>query len=289
MIEYKPCKVGIVGCGIMGSGITEIMALHGLEVIVCEVDQAILNQGMIKIHQSIERGVSKGRISVDEMKNAIGHISSSIHVNDLSTVDIVIEAVPESLDLKRKVFKQLDAVCNAETIFASNTSSISITDIAAITSRPEKVIGFHFINPVTVIPLVEVIPGLKTSQEVIGFVLSLSTRLNKTAVIVKDSPGFLVNLLLIPFLLDAIRWLDAGLTSKEDIDTAVKLGLNHPMGPLSLADLIGLDTVLAIADSLYSDFHDPRYSAPPLLRRMVSAGLLGRKSKSGFYSYLDMK
>jgi len=289
MIEDKPCKVGIVGCGIMGSGIAEVMALHGLEVIVCEIDQNILNQGMIRIHQSFERGVSKGRISVDEMKNAIGHIGSTIHVNDLSSVDIVIEAVPEFLDLKQKVFKQLDAVCNAKTIFASNTSSISITDIAAVTSRPEKVIGFHFINPVPIIPLVEVIPGLRTSQEVIAFVLSLSTRLNKTAVIVKDSPGFLVNLLLIPYLLDAIRWFDAGLASKEDIDTAVKLGLNHPMGPLTLADLIGLDTVLAIADSLYSNFHDPRYSAPPLLRRMVSAGLLGRKSKSGFYSYLDIK
>ena len=287
MTADKPLKVGIVGCGIMGSGIAEIMALHGLEVIVCEVDQVVLDKGMNRIHQSIERGVSKGRISKNEMQDSLRHISSTIHFNDLTTVDIVIEAIPESLDLKRKVFKELDAVCNPETILASNTSSISITDIAAVTSRPEKVIGFHFINPVPVIPLVEVIPGLRTSQEVVDFVLSLSTRLKKTAVVVKDSPGFLVNLLLIPYLLDAIRWLDAGLASKEDIDTAVKLGLNHPMGPLTLADLIGLDTVLAIADSLYSNFHDPRYSAPPLLRRMISAGLLGRKSKSGFYSYLD--
>ena len=289
MTADKPLKVGIIGCGIMGSGITEIMAMHGLEVIVCEVDQSILDKGMIRIHQSIERGVSKGRISKDEMQDSLKHISSTIHLDDLSPVDIVIEAIPKSLDLKRKVFKELDAICKQQTILASNTSSISITDIAAVTSRPEKVIGFHFINPVPVMHLVEVIPGLRTSKDVVDFVLSLSTRLHKTAVVVKDRPGFLVNLLLIPYLLDAIRWLDSGLASKEDIDTAITHGLNHPMGPLALADFIGLDTVLKIADSMYSNLHDPRYSAPPLLRRMVSAGLLGRKTMSGFYPSQESK
>jgi 3-hydroxybutyryl-CoA dehydrogenase len=187
--------------------------------------------------------------------------------------------------LKKTIFKDLDSICKPDVILATNTSSLCITEIASVTCRPEKVIGLHFFNPVTVMPLLEVVPGLLTSSETTAFARKLGEILGKTVVVTKDRPGFIVNLLLIPFLLDAVGWLDAGLATKEDFDTAVKLGLNHPMGPIALCDLIGLDTVLNIADALYDELLEPRYVAPPLLRRMVKAGLLGRKVGRGFYTY----
>lgn len=277
--------VGIVGCGQMGSGIAEVAAKAGFEVMICEVDDRIMTSGLAKIDKSLAKAVEKGKLAEADMTAVLSRISGTISTEDLADCDIVIEAVFEDLEVKRVVFAELDQVVKPEAILATNTSSISIAAIATATQRGDKVIGMHFFNPVPVMALVEYVPSILTSQETIDAVSALGEKLGKTGVLAKDTPGFIVNRLLVAYLLDAIRVYEQGLASREDIDNAMKLGAAHPMGPLTLADFIGLDVIKQVAQVFFEEYGEPRYSSPPLLTRMVSAGLLGRKSGRGFYDY----
>ncbi len=278
-------KVGVVGCGLMGSGIAQIAAQSGYDVTVCEVSQEILNRGLKRIGSSLSKGVEKGKLTEEQRKATLDKITPAAEVKGLKESDLVIEAVIENIDLKKKIFAELDGLCRPETIFSSNTSSISIIDIASATKRPDRFIGLHFFNPVPVMKLVEIVRSIVTSEETYQMASVFSRSLGKEIVTAKDTPGFIVNLLLIPYLLDAVRALESGVATKEDIDTGMKLGCNMPMGPLELTDFIGVDTTLYIADVMYDEFRDPRYAAPPLLRKMVVAGFHGRKSGRGFYTY----
>ena len=277
--------VGIVGCGQMGAGIADVAAKAGFEIMICEVDDGILTSGLAKIDKSLAKAVEKGKLAEADMTDVLSRISGTVSTEDLADCDIVIEAVFEDLDVKRAVFAELDRVVKPEAILASNTSSISIAAIATATQRGDKVIGMHFFNPVPVMALVEYVPSILTSQETIDAVSALGEKLGKTGVLAKDTPGFIVNRLLVAYLLDAIRVYEQGLASREDIDNAMKLGAAHPMGPLTLSDFIGLDVIKQVAQVFFEEYGEPRYSSPPLLTRMVSAGLLGRKSGRGFYDY----
>ena len=277
--------VGVVGCGLMGSGIAEVCARAGYNVVVREVDESTLNQGLQRIRQSLGRALERGRIDQATYDQTLGRIRGTVNMADLAESDFVIEAVVENLDLKKQVFAELDRICREGVILATNTSCLPVTDIAAVTRRPKLVIGTHFFNPAPVLPLVEIVRTILNDEETVETTRRFIESLGKTVVITKDRPGFIVNRLAIPFLLDAIRVLEEGLATKEEIDTAIKLGLNHPMGPFTLLDFVGLDTTLFVADAMYEQFRDPKYAAPPLLRRMVAAGLLGRKSGRGFYDY----
>ena len=277
--------VGIIGCGQMGSGIAEVAAKAGLEVMVCEVDDQIMTSGLGKIQKSLAKAVDRGKLAEEDMMAALARISGTVNTEDLADCDIVIEAVFEDLEVKRTVFAELDRLIKPEAILATNTSSISIAAIATATTRGDKVIGMHFFNPVPVMALVEYVPSILTSQETIDAVSALGEKMGKTGVLAKDSPGFIVNRLLVAYLLDAIRVYEQGLASREDIDNAMKLGAAHPMGPLTLADFIGLDVIEQVADVFSQEYGEPRYFSPPLLTRMVAAGLLGRKSGRGFYDY----
>ena len=277
--------VGIIGCGQMGSGIAEVAAKAGLEVMVCEVDDQIMTSGLGKIQKSLAKAVDRGKLAEEDMTAALARISGTVNTEDLADCDIVIEAVFEDLEVKRTVFAELDRLIKPEAILATNTSSISIAAIATATTRGDKVIGMHFFNPVPVMALVEYVPSILTSQETINAVSALGEKMGKTGVLAKDSPGFIVNRLLVAYLLDAIRVYEQGLASREDIDNAMKLGAAHPMGPLTLADFIGLDVIEQVADVFSQEYGEPRYFSPPLLTRMVAAGLLGRKSGRGFYDY----
>jgi len=254
-------------------------------VIAREVNDDLLNRGLDNLKASMERGVKRGKLPQADMDAALARIKGTTSLADFKDCDLVIEAAVENMQLKKTIFTELDAITRPEAILASNTSSLSITEIASATERPDKVLGLHFFNPAPVMPLIEVVRGLLTSEETLEVARLLGERLNKQIIYAKDNPGFIVNLLLVPYLFDAIRALENGVASKEDIDTGIKLGLNHPMGPFTLMDFIGLDTCLFIGDAMYAEFKDTRYAAPPLLRRMVTAGLLGRKSGRGFYSY----
>jgi 3-hydroxybutyryl-CoA dehydrogenase len=278
-------KVGIVGCGQMGSGIAETCAKVGYEVLVCEVDDPILSKGLSKIQKSLAKAVEKGKLAEADMQAILARISGTVKMDDLADCDIVIEAVFEDLAIKRRIFAELDQLCPPETILATNTSSISIAAIAAATKRGGKVIGMHFFNPVPVMQLVEYVPSILTSQDTVAAVSALGEKLGKTGVLAKDSPGFIVNRLLVAYLIDAIRVYEQGLASREDIDNAMKLGAAHPMGPLTLADFIGLDIIKDVADVFFEEYGEPRFKSPPLLTRMVTAGQLGRKSGKGFYDY----
>lgn len=277
--------IGVVGCGLMGSGIAEVCARAGFQVIVREVNEELLRKGLDRIRASMAKAVERGKLSAFDMEAAWSRIRGTVNMADFAACDLVIEAVIENMNTKKEVFAELDRICPPHAILASNTSSLSITELGSVTRRPGKVIGFHFFNPVPVMPLLEIVVGLQTSEETVALGRALAERLNKTVVLSKDRPGFIVNRLLIPYLLDAIRLLEEGVATMEDIDTAIKLGLNHPMGPFTLMDFVGLDTLLFIADAMFEEFKDPRYAAPPLLRRMVAAGWLGRKSGRGFYTY----
>lgn len=277
--------IGVVGCGLMGSGIVEVCARSGFDVIVGEMNDDLLRAGLARVNKSIERGVSRGKIDADEARAILAHIRGAAEPEDFVPVDLVIEAVTEDIELKQRIFRRLDAIVGPEVILASNTSSISIAALAAVTKRPDRVLGMHFFNPVPVMALLELVRGILTSDETLAAAQDIGARLGKTTVVAKDSPGFIVNRLLIPYIIDAIKLYEAGLATKEDIDAGVKLGLAHPMGPLTLTDLVGLDTTLAVADVLYAEYGEPRFKAPPLLRQMVTAGLLGRKSGRGFYTY----
>ncbi len=277
--------IGVVGIGLMGSGIVEACARAGFEVIAREVNDALLERGLGYVKASLERGVKRNKLTQAEMDAALARIQGTTALADFKDCDLVIEAAVENMQLKKTIFTELDAITRSDAILASNTSSLSITEISSATERPDKVLGLHFFNPVPVMPLIEVVRGLLTGEETLQVAHLLGQRLGKQLIFAKDNPGFIVNLLLIPYLFDAIRALENSVAAKEDIDTGVKLGLSHPMGPFALLDFVGLDTTLFIGDAMYAEFKDARYAAPPLLRRMVNAGLLGRKSGRGFYSY----
>jgi 3-hydroxybutyryl-CoA dehydrogenase len=278
-------KVGVVGCGLMGSGIVEVCARKGYPVVVMEVNDDLLQKGLGRIKGSLAKAVEKGKATQAEADETMKRIQGMLKFDDFKDCDIVIEAVLENMAEKKKVFATLDKVTPLHAILASNTSSLSITEMASVTKRPDKVLGMHFFNPVPVMLLLEMVRTILVSDETFAAARAFGEGLGKTVVVAKDNPGFIVNLLLIPYMLDCVRALENGVATREDIDTAIKLGLNHPMGPFTLLDLVGLDTCLFIADAMYQEFKDPRYAAPPLLRRMVTAGMLGRKSGKGFYDY----
>ncbi len=282
-VEIK--RVGVVGCGLMGAGIAEVCARTGYVVIVREVTEELLKKGLARIEVSMARAVERGKMTAPNAKVAQTRITGTTHLEDLVAVDLVLEAVVENMDLKKQVFGELDRRCPPQTIFASNTSSLSITEMASVTSRAAKFLGMHFFNPVPVMKLVELVRGLQTAAGTITTGRQFAESLGKTVVVCVDSPGFIVNFLLVPYLLDAVRALGNGIASKEDIDTAVQLGLAHPMGPLTLLDYVGIDTTYYIAEAMYQEFKDSRYAPPPLLKQMVLAGLHGRKTGRGFYDY----
>lgn len=278
-------KVGIVGFGQMGSGIGQVAASNNYEVKAVEVNDEAFQTGMKYINKSLTKMIEKGKADEAFKEKVLGNISGSTDMADLADCDIICEAVVENMDIKKGVYKKLDSICKPETIFASNTSSLSIGDMASVTNRRSQFIGLHFFNPVPVMKLCEVVKTLDTSEQTFDTSFSFAESMGKACVTAKDSPGFIVNVLLVPYLLDAIRNYENGLATKEDIDNGMMLGCGHPMGPLTLTDFIGLDTILYIADIMFEEFKNSHYSAPPLLRRMVNAGYMGRKAGRGFYDY----
>ena len=277
--------VGVIGCGLMGSGVSEVVARAGQTAVVLETSDELVDRGRQRIETSTLRAVERGRLDAEERTAVLGRISLTTDVQDLADVDLVIEAATEDHDTKVGMFRRLDEVTKPEVILASNTSSIPIADLGAATSRPDKVLGMHFFNPVPVMGLIELVRAISSSDDTMAFGRAYGVVLGKTTVESRDRAGFIVNALLIPYLNGAIRMLEDGFATREDIDTAVHLGLNHPMGPLQLIDLIGLDTHLFIANVLFEEFKEPTFAPPPLLRRMVTAGRLGRKVGRGFYDY----
>jgi len=278
-------RVGIVGCGLMGSGIVEVVARAGYDVVVHELNNDLLQRGLGRVQASLQRALERGKLDAAAGQVTRARIHGTTVLADLASVDLAIEAVIEKMEDKKAVFSELDRLTQPGIVLASNTSSLSITEIAGATGRPDRVVGMHFFNPVPVMPLVELVKGLTTSDATVGAARAFAESLGKKIVITRDAPGFIVNRLLVPYLLDAVRALELGIASREDIDTAITLGLNHPMGPLTLLDFVGLDTTYYIAEAMYDEFKDPRWAPPPLLKQMVMAGWWGRKSGRGFYDY----
>lgn len=277
--------VGVVGAGTMGHGIAQVFAAHGFDVRLADTSDAAVGRGLAGIESSLERLLAKEKITAADKASTLGRIGATTDLATLAGAELVVEAVTENLAVKTELLQSLDRVCGPETILASNTSSISLTRLAAATGRPDRVIGMHFMNPVPLMELVEIIRALQTAEETYRRVHDLALRLGKSPVSVRDSPGFVSNRVLMPMINEAIFALHEGLATAEDIDTVMKLGMHHPMGPLALADLIGLDTCLSILDVLQDGFGDPKYRPCPLLRQMVDAGYLGRKTGRGFYRY----
>jgi len=277
-------KIGVVGCGIMGSGIAQNCAQSGYQVVALDVSEEIVNKGLKVISSSLRRSVDKGRISQQDMNAVLGHIKGTTNMNDFAECDLIIEAVIEELEVKKKIFSQLDQICPPHTILATNTSVLSVTDMAAATKRPEQVLGMHFANPVPVMRSLEMVKTISTSDETVATAKAVGERLGKKVIVVKDQAGFVANRILTPFLLNAIRMVEAGVP-KEDIDALVTEGLGHPMGPLALLDLIGIDTVFRGTSAIYEELKDPQYNPPTLMRKMVAIGWHGRKTGKGFYEY----
>ena len=278
-------SVGVAGCGIMGGGIAQVCAAGGYDVNVLEVNQGLLDQGLGGIGGRLARDVKRGRLSQEDCDGALGHLKGTTDVKDLSACDLVIEAVVEDLPTKQQFFSELGRVCKEEAILASNTSSLSLSSLAAASGRPEKVIGLHFFNPPMILRLVEVISSDSTSQGTIDEGIAFCDSIERVVVRAKDTPGFIVNRLLVPFIFDAVRMVESGTATAEDVDQACKGGLNHAMGPIATADLVGLDTLVHIGDSMFEEYGEPRFKAPAVLRRMISLGHLGRKSGKGFFEY----
>lgn len=278
-------KIMVLGAGQMGGGIAQVCAQAGYPVILRDISDEFLQRGLKVIEKNLQRSVEKGKMTEQDKEAVLGRITPTLALEDGAEADVVIEAVSENFELKKEIFAALDKICPAHTILASNTSSLPITEIAAVTKRPEKVIGMHFMNPVPVMKLVEIIRGIATSDETYRVIEDLSRKLDKVPVEVNDYPGFVSNRILMPMINEAVYCLMEGVGTVEGIDTVMKLGMNHPMGPLALADLIGLDTCLAIMEVLYEGFKDSKYRPCPLLRKYVAAGWLGRKTGKGFYNY----
>jgi 3-hydroxybutyryl-CoA dehydrogenase len=277
--------ISIIGAGTMGSGITQVFLEHGYRVIMNDISESTINSGKSSIIRNLDRSIEKGRITAETKEKIIGNLVTSTEIESLSQSSLIIEAVSENIGLKKDIFRKLDKICRNDVILASNTSSLSITEISNATGRPANVIGMHFFNPAPVIRLVEIIRGLKTSDETYDKVHNYALSADKTPVKVLESPGFIVNRLLIPMINEAVGVYAEGIAGAGEIDEAMKLGANHPIGPLALADLIGLDVVLAIMDNLQAETGDGKYRPHPLLKKMVRGGMLGKKTKSGFFSY----
>ena len=282
-------KVGVVGCGAMGSGIAQVCAQSGYQVVVLEKNEEFLKKGLSSIDSFLTKGVEKGKVSQEEKDSALTRIKAATEYKDFCDCDLAIEAVYEDIDLKKKVFSEMDKVCPEHAILASNTSSLSIIDMASATNRPDKVLGLHFMNPVPLMKLMEIVKTIATSDEILEICKEFGKSLGKTIIVAKDTPGFIVNYLQYPFRLNAIRMLERGLATKQDIDTAATLALGHPMGPLALQDLVGLDVTYAGALATYEATKDPNFFPPVLMEKMIAAGWLGRKTGKGFYEYKKNK
>ena len=278
--------VGVLGCGLMGAGIAQVCAQSGYKTIVREVEDAFLEKGLGRIDKFLSDGVAKGKVAPDARDRALANLTGTTSFDDLRSCDLVVEAIIENVEEKRKAYASLEAIVGAQTIVCSNTSSLCITELAATTKRPDRFAGLHFFNPVPLMKLVEVIRGLATSDETYKTVFEFAQSLGKEPITAPDRPGFIVNRLLVPYLLDAIREYEAGLGTLEDIDKGMKLGTGYPMGPFTLLDYVGLDTTYYIANIMFEEYREPRFAPPPLLKRMVLAGRLGKKSGRGFYDYV---
>lgn len=282
-------KVAVLGCGLMGSGIAEVCAKAGYETRVREVNDEFAQKGRSSIEKSLGRAVEKGKLEASARDEILGRITMTTKLADLKDCDLIIEAVTENLEMKNDMFRELDGVCPEHTIFASNTSSLTIAAMAAATNRPHRFVGLHFFNPVPVMKLVEVVRSIATEQEAFRTAYDFAASLGKTPIEAKDTSGFVVNRLLVPYMLDAIRCLEQGLASMEDIDTAMTLGTGYPMGPFVLCDFVGIDTLYYISEIMFEEFREQRFAPPPLLKRMVTLGYFGRKTKRGFYDYRGEK
>lgn len=278
-------KVGVVGCGLMGAGIAQTCAQSGYEVFVREVNQELLDKGLARIHNAWEMMATKGKLTKGQVDENHSRLHGTLNLEDFAGCDLLIEAVIENMEEKLRLFPTLDRIVNPEAILLTNTSSLNVTQMGAVTRRPQKVCGLHFFNPAPVMKLVEVVQTISSSEETIETVKQFAISLGKTPVLAKDTAGFIVNFLLIPYLIAAIRMLENGQASRDDIDNAMKLGCGYPMGPFTLLDYVGLDTTLWAAEAIYEEYKDPLYAPPPLLRRMVQSGMFGKKSGKGFYDY----
>ena len=278
-------KVGVVGCGLMGSGIAEVAAKAGKDVVVLEPTDDLVAAGRARIEKSLGRALQKEKITAEERDAVLARIRYATNAEDLADRDLVIEAIVENLDAKNALFQKLDDLCGPHTIFSSNTSSLTITDMAAATSRPDRFVGLHFFNPVPVMKLVEVVRTLSTSQETFDTAFAFAKELGKVPIAAKDNSGFVVNLLLVPYMLDAIRQVERGVASIPDIDAGMQLGCGYPMGPFTLCDFVGIDTLYKISEIMYEEYHEERYAPPPLLKRVVAMGRFGRKTGKGFYDW----
>jgi 3-hydroxybutyryl-CoA dehydrogenase len=278
-------KVGVVGCGAMGAGIAQVCAQSGYQVVVSEINDELLKKGLAFIEKTLAKSVEKGKLSHEDKDAITSRLKGTTSTKDFADCDLMIEAAIENLDLKKKIFAELDGICPKHAILATNTSCLSIIEMAMVTKRPDKVLGLHFFNPAPIMKLLEIVKTIATSDEVVETSRKFGESLGKTNVIAQDAPGFIVNRLWLPFLLHCIKLYENGVASREDIDNAIQLGLGYPMGPLTLADMVGIDVVKFVSDALYEQLKDPRYIVPTLVDKMVAAGWLGRKTGKGFYDY----